>query len=129
VSTPDDALADRLAEAAESVVEVGVGNRPTVAAALVKRGVSVTATDLQRRPVPDGVRFVRDDITDPDLSVYEDSDVVYARNLPPELHRPALAVARDHDATFMFTTLGTDQPLVPVERETVPADTLFVARG
>jgi hypothetical protein len=123
-----DALVARFA-AADAAVEVGVGNRPAVAAALAERGVAVTATD--RRPVsaPEGVSVVVDDVTDPDSSVYAGADLVYALNLPPELHRPTLAVAREHDATFAFTTLGTDQPLVPVERETLPGETLFVARG
>jgi hypothetical protein len=120
VSNPDTALADRLAAAAESVVEVGVGNRPTVAAALADRGVTVTATDIERRSVPVGVEFVVDDVTDPQRAIYEGTDVVYARNLPPELHRPMRAIARDVGAACWFTTLGGDPPAVPVEREQLP---------
>ncbi|WP_436927954.1 UPF0146 family protein [Halosimplex amylolyticum] len=123
-----DVLVDRFA-AFDAAVEVGVGRRTVVAEALADAGTDVVATDLHAQSVPDGVRFVRDDVTDPDLSVYADADLLYALNLPPELHRPTLAVAREAGATFAFTTLGTDQPLVPVERETLPAETLFVARG
>ena len=109
-------------------MEVGVGRRTDVAAALADAGARVTATDVHSRDVPDGVRFARDDICDPDPAVYREADAVYALNLPPELHRPALAVARDHDAAFLFTTLGGDQPAVRVARETLPGETLFVAR-
>ncbi|WP_235853589.1 UPF0146 family protein [Halosimplex salinum] len=123
-----DALVARLAEF-DTAVEVGVGRRTTVAAALADSGTDVVATDLRDRTVPEPVRFVRDDLTDPDPSVYADADVIYGLNLPPELHRPALAVAREAGAEFLFTTLGTDQPLVPVERATLPAETLFTARG
>ncbi|WP_136716690.1 UPF0146 family protein [Halorientalis salina] len=123
-----DTLVDYLA-AFDALVEVGVGNRPDVAEALADRGCTVVATDIYDRPVPDGVRFVRDDVTDPDESVYADADAVYARNLPPELHRPTREVARRHDAAFCFTTLGGEQPLVPVHRETVVEGTLFVADG
>jgi len=42
------ALVDRLA-GFERVVEVGVGHRPDVAAALADRGVSVTVTDAACR--------------------------------------------------------------------------------
>ncbi|MWV40333.1 hypothetical protein FYC77_10660 [Natrialba swarupiae] len=112
----------------DRLVEVGIGRRTDLAAALVNDGVSVTATDVYRREVPEGVRFVRDDIVDPDPSVYADAEAIYARNLPPELHRPALEVARDANAALLFTTLGGDQPAIPVERKTVREGTLYVSR-
>nr|WP_282594378.1 UPF0146 family protein [Halorientalis brevis] len=111
----------------DALVEIGVGNRPDVAAALADRGCSVVATDVYDQSVPDGVRFVRDDVTEPAADVYADADAIYARNLPPELHRPTLELAREHGAAFLFTTLGGEQPLVPVRRETLPVGTLFVA--
>ncbi|WP_255348917.1 UPF0146 family protein [Natrinema sp. J7-2] len=123
-----DTMIDHIDEY-EQVVEVGIGRRADLARALAERGVAVTATDVHDRDVPDGVAFVRDDIVDPEPSVYAGADAVYARNLPPELHRPALAAARAADADFLFTTLGGDQPAVPVERVTIEAGTLYVARG
>lgn len=122
-----DEIVTRLADYRRAV-EVGIGNRPDVAGALSATGVAVTATDIEPRPIPDGVAFRLDDVTDPDMTVYEGTDVIYARNLPPELHRPTLSVARKCDAAFVFTTLGGDQPSVPVRRETIPGETLFWAR-
>ncbi|WP_247006444.1 UPF0146 family protein [Halorientalis litorea] len=121
-----EALVTRLA-AFDTLVEVGIGERPGTAAALAARGRTVTATDIRNRTVPAGVTFVQDDVTDPDPAVYADTEAVYARNLPPELHRPAFDVARAHDATLLFTTLGGEQPIVPVRRETVGQATLYVA--
>ncbi|MDQ2051119.1 UPF0146 family protein [Natronolimnohabitans sp. A-GB9] len=112
----------------DRVVEIGIGRRTDVAATLVDRGVTVTATDVYDRAVPDGVRFVRDDVVDPESAIYADADAIYALNLPPELHRPALEVACGADAAFLFTTLGGDQPTVPVERRTLERETLYVAR-
>lgn len=112
----------------ETLVEVGIGHRTDVAAALGNAGRTVVATDVHHRDVPPGVTFVRDDVTTPTSDVYETADAIYALNLPPELHGPALAVARDHDAVFLFTTLGGDQPAIPVERETIPGETIYVAR-
>ncbi|SEW17051.1 UPF0146 family protein [Natrinema salifodinae] len=123
-----DVIIDYLTEY-ERIVEVGIGRRTGLASALVDRGVSVTATDVHERDVPDGVRFVRDDIVDPDPSVYADADAIYARNLPPELHRPALETAREAAADFLFTTLGGDQPAIPVEQRTVETGTLYLARS
>jgi len=119
VTEPETALVKRLS-AADSVVEIGVGNRPGVAAGLAERGVDVTATDIRERSVPDGVTFVRDDVTEPELSVYQEADIVFARNLPPELHRPVRDLARRVDAACWFTTLGGDPPVVPVEPEQLP---------
>ncbi|WP_256943860.1 UPF0146 family protein [Halobacterium hubeiense] len=112
----------------QRLVEVGVGRRPDVAAELAARGRDVTATDVHEREVPEGVTFVHDDVTDPDASVYADADAVYALNCPPELHRPLVAVAEAADAACLFTTLGGDQPAVPVERRPVASGTLYVAR-
>ncbi|AUV80572.1 hypothetical protein C2R22_01925 [Salinigranum rubrum] len=130
------ALADYLSRYGR-VVEVGIGRRTDVAATLVDRGTEVTATDVHPRPVPDGVRFVRDDIVvraerdappGPPYAV----DAVYALNLPPELHRPTRDVAHAAGADFLFTTLGGDPPTVPVERVTLDTEagveTLYVSR-
>ncbi len=113
----------------DRIVEVGIGRRTDLAAALVQRQIAVTATDIYDRNVPSGVRFVRDDIVDPDRSVYADAEAIYARNLPPELHRPTADLARAVGADFLFTTLGGDEPAVPVERRTIETGTLYMARS
>jgi len=118
------ALVDRLARY-DDLVEVGVGSRPGVAAALADRGRTVTATDLYEHDVPAGVRFVRDDVTDPDPAVYRGADAVYALNCPPELQRPLSAAARTAGAGCLFTTLGTDPAVVDAAPETLPEATLF----
>ena len=134
MSTPrDTALVARLSGYA-SAVEVGVGRRHDVAAGLVDAGVSVTATDIVDRDVPPEVEFVRDDIVTASEraapgAVYE-TDLLYGLNLPPELHRPTLEVARAVDADFLFTTLGGDPPVVPCDIESIPdGGTVYVARS
>ncbi|WP_435344669.1 UPF0146 family protein [Haloarchaeobius sp. HRN-SO-5] len=120
------ALVDRLGEF-DRLVEVGIGRRTDVAAGLARRGVDVTATDVHEFVVPDGVGFVRDDVTRPEADVYADADALYALNCPPELQRPVHELARRHDAAFYFTTLGGDPATVPAAPETIPGETLFVA--
>ena len=121
-------LVTRLSDC-DRVVEVGVGRRPGVAADLAARGVDVTATDICERPTPEGVRLVRDDVTDPDLAVYRGVDAVYARHCPPELQRPARDVARAVGARFLFTTLGGDPALVEARRVSAGDGTVFVAKA
>ncbi|KAB1186766.1 MULTISPECIES: UPF0146 family protein [Haloferax] len=125
-----DALVTRLT-GYDRVVEVGIGRETDVAAELAARGVDVVAVDVYDVPVPDGVRFVRDDVVArsdaPDLGPYEGVDAVYALNFPVELHSSAAKVARRAGAAFCFTTLGYDEPSIPVRRESLPGDTVFVA--
>ena len=118
------ALADRLARF-DRLVEVGIGHRSEVAGALADSGVDVTATDIHPRPVPEGVAFVRDDLTDPELDVYADSEGIYGLNLPRELHRPARDLARETGATLLFTTLGGEFPGIEATPETIPGETLY----
>ncbi len=120
------ALVARLA-GLDPVVEVAVGRRPAVAAALADRGATVTATDRTDRPVPDGVTFRRDDLTDPDLSIYTGAAALYARHLPAELQRPAADVSRQVGAPLFFTTLGTETPVIPVDQEPLADGTLYRA--
>jgi uncharacterized UPF0146 family protein len=129
-------LATRLA-AYDRLLEVGVGHRPEVAAALVDAGASVTAIDVVDATVPDGVAFVRDDVVarrdairaGEDPPAHYRVDAVYGLNLPAELQRPARDVARAVDADFLFTTLGFEEPTIPVERESVGRETLYLARA
>ena len=111
------ALVDRLCRY-DVLVEVGIGERPALAAALAEQ-CSVRATDVVERAVPEGVEFHVDDVTDPDPTVYAGAEAIYALNLPPELHRPASHVADDHGAVLAFTTLGGDAPAVPASPETL----------
>ncbi len=121
-----DAVVATLASAT-TVVEVAIGKRTDIAAALADRGVAVMATDVRDRTTPEGVRFVRDDLTDPDASLYRGAEILFAQNLPAELQRPTLELAETVGAKFVFTTLGGEQPAVPVVREAVPGETLYRA--
>jgi uncharacterized UPF0146 family protein len=137
----------------DSVVEIGIGRRPEVVAALAAKGVDVAATDVDdvrdtigdRQggdgddrdsdvDVPSSVSFVVDDVVeaserDDPGDVYH-VDLVYGLNLPPELHRPTLEVARAVDADFLFTTLGYDAPAIPCATESLPGgETLYAVRN
>jgi uncharacterized UPF0146 family protein len=121
---PNTALVGRLSRY-DDLVEVGVGTRPAVAAGLTERGCRVVATDVYDRPVPSAVRFVRDDVTDPDPSIYRGADAVYALNCPPELQRPLADVAHTVGADCLFSTLGADPSVIDAVPETLSVGTLF----
>ncbi|WP_049986327.1 UPF0146 family protein [Halobellus rufus] len=132
VTPRDTALVSRFS-AYGSAVEIGVGRRPEVAVGLADRGLSVTAVDVAEFDVPPSVAFVRDDVVDAaardDPGDHYRADLLYGLNLPPELHRPTLAVATAVDADFLFTTLGYDSPSVSCSTESLAeGETLYVAR-
>jgi hypothetical protein len=125
----------------DRLVEVGVGRRVDLAAALVAAGHEVTVVDVSPPDPPPGVRAVRDDVlaraaaverarregVPPDFGPYAGADALYARRLPPELQRPALTVARAAGGPLLFTTLGGDPVVVPATPETVTEGTLHRA--
>lgn len=110
------------------VVEVGIGRNPAVAAGLLE-SCAVKATDIVPCPVPDGVEFVIDDVTDPSPGVYSGCELVYGLNLPPDLHMAVARCAARFGADFAFTTLGFDPPVVAVSPESVPGETVYWAVG
>lgn len=117
--TTDPLIVRRLRDA-DRLLEVGIGDRTGVAAGLVAAGADVRATDVVPVSVPDGVRFRVEDVTaieTPDA--FHRVDVIYALNSPPDLHRPIHELARKVGAEFRFTTLGFDEPAIPVGRETL----------
>ena len=111
----------------DHAVEVGIGERPGMAQTLTDRGISVTAVDTVERTVPQGIRFVQDDITSPSSDVYASADLLYARRLPAELHRPMMVVATQYGIPCYFTTLGTEWPVIPVETVTTEQATWYTS--
>lgn len=113
---------DRLQAAVElfswagTAVELAIGDRDDVAAALSREGVSVLATDIEEQILSESVRFVQDDLLNPVLPLYAEADVLYARRLPEELQPAAVRIARHSEAPLYFTTLGFEVPTVRVER-------------
>jgi len=117
---PTDPLIVRRLRDADRLLEVGIGDRTGVAAGLVAAGADVRATDVYPVSVPDGVRFRVEDVTtveEPDA--FHRVDTIYALNCPPELHRPIQKLAARVGAEFRFTTLGFDEPSIPVRRESL----------
>ncbi len=138
----------------DRLLEVGCGDRLGVAEDLADRGRDVLAIDVaidgssggdhvagsteDADTVPPGSLRVRHgdvvalaDAPSPSsaLGTSDGVDAVYARRLPAELQRPTVELARRLDAACLFTTLGFEEPVVPVERRSLPDTTLYVAHS
>ncbi|WP_050031876.1 UPF0146 family protein [Halorubrum halophilum] len=147
------AIVDELAEY-DRLVEVGVGDRPAVARALAERGCRVVAVDIEPGDRAQAVaRDTRDETIEGSLRACQGdvlalaegadesgigpiadadgrvaTDAVYACNLPAELQRPTVSLADRLGAVCVFTTLGFEEPVVPVRRRSVEGTALYVAR-
>ncbi len=106
------AIARYIAEnypSATKIVEVGVGKVPDVAIELQRLlpACEVVVTDVAEPPELSGrVKFVRDNITEPNLSVYEGATLVYAVRPPPELQPYLLEVVREVGADLLIKPLA-----------------------
>lgn len=110
-----EALLLSVVEKGASVVEIGIGERTDLAETLADRGLEVTGVDIDVPTDATTVQMIQDDITAPRAAVYATADLLYARRLPAELQRPALAVATQYAVPLYFTTLGSEWPIVAVE--------------
>ncbi|WP_435074805.1 UPF0146 family protein [Halorubrum sp. HHNYT27] len=149
VSRSRQALVEELAQY-DRLLEIGIGNRPTVARSLADRGREVVAVDVavgeRTRAAADetdeamiagSLRAVEGDVLVLAEAANDERgggtglgefDAVYACNLPAELQRPTVALADRLDAACLFTTLGFEEPTVSVSRRSLPGTTVYVAR-
>lgn len=117
MNADDPNMVVHLLAGVDTAIEVGIGARPGLAAALQEAGVSVTAVDLKDRAVPPGVTFIQGDIrSDRTVEALPPPDLVYARRLPEELQPGVARLAEQLEAPLYFTTLGFEYPVLPVER-------------
>jgi uncharacterized UPF0146 family protein len=105
------AIAEYIAEkypSAKKIVEVGVGKVPDVAIALerVLPNCEIIVTDVVEGTGLSGrVKFVRDDITEPNLGIYEGAMLIYSVRPPPELQPYLHRVARKVGADLLIKPL------------------------
>jgi len=90
-------------------VEVGIG-RNTVAAELVSgAGALMRCTDVKDLEHPAHFRFVKDDIFEPDISLYQGADVIYAIRPGIEMVPPLMDLARQINADLLVCHLGFER--------------------
>ncbi|MBI5253126.1 MAG: hypothetical protein HY930_01830 [Euryarchaeota archaeon] len=89
---------------ARKIVEVGVGREFSVLRELKKklRNARVIATDVAGRGV------IIDDITRPDVSIYENAELIYSIRPPPELYPYLESIARRVGADLIIRSLSSD---------------------
>jgi uncharacterized UPF0146 family protein len=90
-----------------SVAEIGIGHAPGVAYALKNRGIRVFATDVKPFSY-DGLSVMHDDITDPDISLYTGTQLIYSLRTPSELVSYMESLARTISADLIVKPLSSE---------------------
>jgi len=76
-----------------SPVEVGIGKNPDAAEVIRAAGIPVRCTDVKDLVLPEGLLFRIDDVFEPDLSFYQEADVIYAIRPAVEMVPSLIALA------------------------------------
>lgn len=97
------------------IVEVGIGRHPEVAL-LLKNHLDVTVTDAMG-PRIHGIRFIRDDIFNPDIHIYKGASLIYSIRPPIDIQCAIASVARE---------IGADIIIRPFASERADIDKYFV---
>ena len=89
------------------VVEVGVGNLPQVAL-LLKDTMNVIVTDISEQKYA-GIRFHRDDIFSPDMSIYTGASLIYSIRPPIDIQEAIARVAKRVGADLIIRPFGNEK--------------------
>ena len=89
------------------VVEVGVGSMPHVALALKDR-LDVVVTDINEQEYA-GVRFCRDDIFAPDMSIYMKATLIYSIRPPIDMQEAIAQIAKKVGADILIRPFGNEK--------------------
>jgi uncharacterized UPF0146 family protein len=95
-----------IAEHYRIVVEVGVGNNFEAARVIHDAGTRILCTDIREREPPEGISFIRDDVTCPRIDLYKGSDCIFAIRPGEELMLPLIDLASGVGADLLVYHLG-----------------------
>ncbi len=96
---------------ADKIVEIGVGNNTEVLKELGRKmsGCKLLATDIREKHVPENVDFFLDDVTDPNINIYRDSDLIYSIRAPSELYLHIRNLADKIGADILLKSASTEE--------------------
>ena len=108
---------------ARKIVEVGVGRSPYTAIQLksLLPGAEIIVTDVDRRVVRELARWnlnsVLDDISNPNLEIYENADLIYSIRPPFELIPKLASLGKRIGADVLIIPLSEDAYLSALSEE------------
>jgi len=89
------------------IVEVGVGGHPEVAG-ILQGDFEVICTDITEHG-PEGVRYVKDDIFNPLMDIYEGSALIYSIRPPIDMQDPIATIAKKVGADLLIRPFSSER--------------------
>ena len=89
------------------IIEVGIGKHPEIAL-LLKDHLEMIVTDTSDLCM-EGIRFIRDDIFDPNIHVYKGASLIYSIRPPVEIQHAIASVAKQVGADVIIRPLGSEK--------------------
>jgi len=102
-------LVDYIAATYASAAEIGVGHFPDVSLALLEKGIHVFATDIKVFQY-DELEVFEDDVTDPDLALYDGVEILFSLRPPPELIPYMRCLSKAIFADLIVKPLASEYP-------------------
>lgn len=102
-----EGLVEYIARNYRNAAEIGIGHFPDVAYALLEKSVKVFATDVKAYRYR-GLKVIVDDVTKPDLSLYDTIELIYSLRPPPELVPYMEQLAKMFSADLIVKPLSSE---------------------
>ena len=105
-----DYILNEVGENKVKIVEIGVGKFDKVAQSLSeKENITIIKTDID----PNDSSIVKDDITNPNLDLYKDVDIIYSIRPPSELQPYLVKLAKTIDSQLIIKPLTNEDLNTP----------------
>lgn len=92
------------------IAEIGVGKFDKIAETLSNReNITIIKTDI----IPKDSSVIKDDLTNPNLELYEDVDIIYSIRPPSELQPHLVDLARKIDSQLIIKPLTNEDLNTP----------------
>lgn len=89
------------------VIEVGIGKHPEVAL-LLKDHFEIIVTDTSDLCMEE-IRFIRDDIFDPDIHIYEGASLIYSIRPPVEIQHAIASISKRVGADLIIRPFASEK--------------------
>ena len=100
-----DYILDEVGEGNVKIAEVGVGKFDMIANMLSEReNITLIKTDID----PKDSTVIKDDITNPDIDLYRDTDIIYSIRPPSELQPYLVDLALEVDSQLIIKPLTNE---------------------